>query len=636
MLQAIRDKSQGVIAFVILGFVCLTFAFWGVHNYFDGSPAKAPVVKVNGTKITELELDQAFQRYRQNQMQKNPELFATQAGTAKARKALLDSMVTSQLLTQSANKAGFGIGEGLLMMELAHMPAFQVNGVFSKLAFQRFLSNGMFTQDTFFANLSNSMVLAQVRTGFVGTSFALPHEVAKTAMLLTQTRSFHYVMFPARAFSAKVTVPDSAAQAYYQKNEALFMLPKKVSLNYVVLSLDHLMKEQKPDAATLMSYYQSNINHFTTPKTWSLAHILIAVPQDADQGDLQKAKAKAQHVEQQLKSGTTFAALAQSDSDDSATSSNGGLLPAMNLMEVGRGWQQAMLALKQPGAISAPFRTDSGFEVVKLIKTTPAIVKPYATVRADVKKDYVQETAEKRFADLSDKLSTDTFEHPNTLSVAAKTLGVSVQETPLFSQDKGVSSFTRNQKVQTAAFSTDVLGGNNSDVVQLNDTEVVVVRVKQKVPETIKAFSAVKLQILKTLQEKAELSKAKTQADHMLALVNQGQSLQSLAKKAGLHVLTDTNIKRNASSGTNSAVIEQAFTLSRPEKGKANYAVTSVDHIGYAIVALTGVNLGDAPDSKTQNALTQGVQDSHGMLDYALYVKGLRDQAHIKYYKDKH
>ena len=62
-----------------------------------------------------------------------------------------------------------------------------------------------------------------------------------------------------------------------------------------------------------------------------------------------------------------------------------------------------------------------------------------------------------------------------------------------------------------------------------------------------------------------------------------------------------------------------------------------VDSLGYAVVQVTKMTGGDASklSKATLNTYNLGTSSSLGMLDYTLYVKGLRDKADINMYLAK-
>lgn len=635
MLQTIRDKSQGIIALLIILFVCVTFALWGIHNYFNGSSATSPVVKVNNQSITQQQFSVAFQRFRQQQMQQSPDAFSSQQAINVAKKQLLDSMVTSMLLTQAATKSHFDVGPMLLELEIANMPAFQVNGVFSKLRFQELLSAMMYTQDEFLQTLKESMLVAQVRAGFVAPAFVLPYQVANTIQLVNQKRSFNYVTIPAAQFLSGIKVTDAQVQDYYQSHQKEFSLPQKVSLQYISLSLPDLMKKVQPTDSQLAQYYQDNINHYTTPKKWDLAHILIAIAPDATAAEVKAAQAKAQAVYAQLKSGKSFSDLVAQNSDDTGTAKTGGALPTVNLLQLNSDWQQQLVSLKD-GDFSQPFKTQQGFEIVKVVKTTPAIVQPYASVQAKVRTDYIQQTAEKNFSDLSDQLANLTFENPSSLDAAAKQLNLPVQTTALFSQQGGDDAFTKNIKIITAAFSNEVFNqGNNSDVIALSDDQAVVIRINQKVAASVKPLNDVKAEIISKLQQKMASDKALAVANQILQGINQHQSLQTLAQQNKVIMQSVQLASRNNNPRVNSNLVHAAFALNVPANNLVSAGIVPVNNSDSAVVQLIAVqdgNLAAVPDT-VKKFYTSGMARSAGILNYALYVDGLKQKAKIKYFQ---
>ncbi|MFT5549120.1 MAG: peptidyl-prolyl cis-trans isomerase D, partial [Candidatus Azotimanducaceae bacterium] len=56
MLQAIRDKTTGWIAYVIVFLICVPFALWGVNSYLGGGEVTPPAT-VDGQAISQQNFD---------------------------------------------------------------------------------------------------------------------------------------------------------------------------------------------------------------------------------------------------------------------------------------------------------------------------------------------------------------------------------------------------------------------------------------------------------------------------------------------------------------------------------------------------------------------------------------------------
>ena len=66
MLQTLRDKTSGWIAFLVLGIVTVPFAFFGINNYFEAR-TETFVARVGDVEIQPQELTQRIERIRQAQ-----------------------------------------------------------------------------------------------------------------------------------------------------------------------------------------------------------------------------------------------------------------------------------------------------------------------------------------------------------------------------------------------------------------------------------------------------------------------------------------------------------------------------------------------------------------------------------------
>jgi len=59
MLIEIRDRASSFVAYIIIGLLILSFALWGIQEYFGGGGAPA-IANINGTEITLPEFNNLF------------------------------------------------------------------------------------------------------------------------------------------------------------------------------------------------------------------------------------------------------------------------------------------------------------------------------------------------------------------------------------------------------------------------------------------------------------------------------------------------------------------------------------------------------------------------------------------------
>ena len=106
MLQEIRDRAKGWVAWAIVILISIPFALWGIQSYL-GTGGETVVAKVNGTEITERQFDQNVQRTRMQLRNRlgssyDPNLF----GGERLREQVLDSMIRDTVLLDASVSMG--------------------------------------------------------------------------------------------------------------------------------------------------------------------------------------------------------------------------------------------------------------------------------------------------------------------------------------------------------------------------------------------------------------------------------------------------------------------------------------------------------------------------------------------------
>lgn len=105
--------------------------------------------------------------------------------------------------------------------------------------------------------------------------------------------------------------------------------------------------------------------------TITAAHIFLQVPQDASDEDVQNIKDKADRIYEELmaKNGANWKDMVLKYTEDNGTKASRGELTPFSVSRVVPQFIEAIKGLK-PGEIAAPIRTNYGFHIVKLIKTS--------------------------------------------------------------------------------------------------------------------------------------------------------------------------------------------------------------------------------------------------------------------------
>lgn len=635
MLQTIRERAQGIVAWTVVILICLTFALWGVHSYVDASKGNASkndvIAKVNGVNIEPNQLTVAYERMRrQEQLQLGADYTNNPVIEKHLKKQALNQLIMSDILSQAALKDGYRISDKQIDVAILKMPAFQVDGVFSKERFQEVLSNTLYTQANFFSDLYRALLISQVQSGFVESGFVLPNDLQRTVQLVNQRRSLSYLILPLSNFMAKAVVSEQAVLDFYRKNADKFAVPEQIKVAYLELSIPEISAKLQFDEASLLQFYKDNLNVFTKPGSIHVAHILVKVPADASQAQVSIARQKIEHLQHQLNEGEKFSALAEKYSDDVLSAPQGGTLAWIARNNLEPQFEQAINALKT-GGVSEPIRTKYGLHLIKLLGEKKAEVQPFNKVKRQVQAALAQQKAEQILATESDKLSSLTYANPNNLSIAAQALNIPIKTTEFFTRNGAHEGMASNPKFAAAAFNPDVISGNNSDMISIDPQKLVVLRLQERIPATTKPFSEVKDKILLQLKEKEAQKQAAAFGQTILKDIKSGKSLAQIGATYQLPVESRQDVGRFA-SGVNPLILSAAFRLAKPVNNKGISANgLALPNGGFVILTVTEVHDGHFGDKNNieKRVFQQQFENKNGQVDYQLYVHDLLNRAKV-------
>lgn len=621
MLQKLNERIQGVVAWLVVILIGITFTLFGVDYYLQSRQTTNAKVVVNDFPLTLQAFDTSYRRARA--MQDLSQL--TAADEKKLQNQVLDQMINNEVLVQAARKNGFNVSADQANAAILSIPQFQEDGHFSAQKYQQALNAALFTQSSFQNEVKQGMLLNQQRFAFMGSSFALPDEIDRFVSLYMQSRDYEYLIVPVSRFEKDVQISQDAITDYYNKHKREFMAPEKVSLDYVNLSMHDIKDKVNVSDDDVKRYYEENQNNYLTPARWHVAHILFAVPQGANKDELEKIQNKANSTYLLLqKDPKQFGHLVSKMSDDKLSVADNGVLP---WIAAGQNEYSKLLShLTTPGQISSPEKTKHGYEIFKLIDYKPVSTKPLSEVEASIKEQLVVEMAQTQYTQAMEQLSDLSYQSPGSLQPVADALNLKIVKTQPFSREGGAESIAKNKQVINSAFSHDVLDlGNNSDPIQIDNDSVVVVRVNRHWPEKEQTLDAVHDRIHKILVKKEAETKAKKIG---MSLLNPGEEKQQKDLIVSNQLEWKSVVKATRDNDKEDVEInDMAFNLLRPES-KDGFVLPNGD---FAVVKLKHINNGKFSelDGETQDSLTQQIEASYGMMDYDLYAKNLMSHSKI-------
>lgn len=621
MLQKLNERIQGVVAWLVIILIAITFTLFGVDYYLQSHQTSNAKVMVNEQPITEQAFETNYRRVRAQQDLAQ----MTAADEKNLQNQVLNQMITNEVSLQSARKSGFEVSPNQANAAIVNIPQFQEDGHFSSEKYQQALNGALFTPETFQNEVRQGMLLNQQRFAFMGSSFALPDEIKRFVRLYMQSRDYDYLTISSSRFLDQVNVSEEDISAYYKAHQKEFMSPEQVSLDYITLSMNDIKSKIKISNEDIQRYYDENKSNYLTPAQWQVAHILFAVPEGATNDEVEEIQKKADDAYSQLqKNPEHFSQLVSSLSDDKLSIADKGVLPWITAGQ--NEYDKSLSQLTEPGQISAPERTKHGFEIFKLIAYKPVTTKSLTEVQSTIKDQLLTDMAQTQYAHALEQLSDLSYQTPDSLSPVADVLKIKVQQSEPFSRSGGTTQLTKNKQVINAAFSHDVLGlSNNSEPVQLDNDSVVVLRVNQHTPSKQQTLAEVHNQIKTILTKQLADTKAKEIGSALLNPVEDKQQLDLMsANKLEWHSVTQASRDNDKSDAL---INDLAFNLLRPESRDG----VVLENGDYVVVRLKHINDGKLStlDKEQRDSLIQQIEASYGMMDYDLYVNSLVNHAKI-------
>jgi peptidyl-prolyl cis-trans isomerase D len=499
MLSRIRDRASGWIAWAIVILITIPFALWGINSYFEGA-SKVIVATAEGIEIDQQSYQQALAQEQRTLVQLvgrdlDSEYFASEV----FKRQIIDQLIDQTLQRAYIGARGFRISDQELNLQIQAIPAFHTDGNFDSARYHDLVGRAGLTVAGFEEQQRRQAAFNQVESSIVATAFAPDSRTDYLLRLLGQERDAHYVVLDLINYLDEVTVTDADIEAQYQENNDSYYLPADIQVDYLVLSVEALAAAVVLDEEEIQRVYDDSADRFMQPESRSVRHILIGVDKDADDTAVVTAQVKAIELVSRARAGADFSALAESNSDDIGSARRGGDLGVIQPGVMPALFEEAVEILLE-GEISEPIRTGYGFHVIQVTRVKEETLELYSEVRDRIATEIKRREAESRFVEMAEDLRNFSYEQPDSLEPAARTLELEISRSDWFSKDHG-EDFFAHPAVREAAFSEDVLvNGLNSEVLEVDLDTFVVMRKANYRERRLQPLSLVRGKIVEELR----------------------------------------------------------------------------------------------------------------------------------------
>lgn len=622
MLQALREKTSGWIAIVIVAILAVPFAFFGMEQYlFQSSANYAAKVEAppswwrsapdwgivrkfvwQSEEVTPEEFRDAFEAARRERRDAEGDAFDGRAfESVENKREVLEQLIDQAVLKLSAVRSGIVVGDAQVRDFIQDIPAFQVDGKFDQERYLLSLQSQGRSPQSFQELVREGLQQGVIPTQLAQSAFVTQSEADRMLRLLGERRDLTFVVLPpVEADTGAVSAQE--IQDWYNANLARYRAPEKVTIEYLDIDAGIVPPPAAPDEASLRQRYEQEKGRFVDPEQRLASHILVTVAPGADAAADAAARAKAAQLAEQARQGADFATLARENSDDTGSKAGGGDLGwvAQDGAMV-KPFEDALFALAA-GQVSDPVKTQFGWHVLQLREVREGHQVPFENVRDQLAAEQAQADQERGFNEFVGRIVDKVYENPTSLEAAAELAGLQVQTFGPFARGEGTGA-AAIPAVARAAFSESLIqDGTVGDPIEVSPERSVLLRVVEHSPERALTLDEARDEVIAAVRADRTAKRAASEADAFVARVSAGESLGTVAGERSLLTQSVPGVPRGAPIPSREAS-EAYFKAPAPAQGKPSIGKVALPDGGMLVFSVDKVIPGDPSEASEQERI---------------------------------
>jgi len=612
MLSAIRNKSKGWVAYLIVGLITIPFALFGIQDYVSRS-ANSSIATVNGKDI-DINVYMKELNSRQYNLQQQLGAAYTQEIDNVLKQSLLETMINEKLLEDYANSLSIVTLDNEVRSVIELNQAFMVDNEFSQDRYNQLLSLNNFSPAGYELSQSQLLTRDQIKRNLSGSAFISSTQINQLNNLASQQREISYIALNTNNYLDQVSVSRDQISDYFNKNRSSFIEARKVKVDFLELTLDAMDEPESPTNDDLQNLYDENAELYTNSERRRAQHILV------------ESEELAYDLLDQINQGADFAELAKANSEDSSSIEEGGDLGFFEKELMGAEFDEAAFAMNI-GDVSDAVATDYGyFHIIKLTDIEAETMQAFDEVEEQLSALYIKNAKEKMlFSSLEEFIN---LSYEESLDMVADQFGLELQSSDYF----GNGSSQYDAKFVASAFNPSVIDdGENSEVMEIDSEKFVVLALSDLQSERERGLSEVADQIESTLKTASAKEVIENIAESIASALSSGdeQTANNLILENNLEWVSEGWISR--ASELPYGVASISFSLSKPEEGRHTYSAQSANQLTSLVIDLSGVRV---PEEDANTGISALYLSQENNEVFVALIKQLREGADIRVFSD--
>ena len=580
MLAIIRDKATGWIAAVIIGLLVISFAFWGV-SFYSGQAGELNVAKVNDVDISFQSFQRSFSQLRKQMQSVLGDSLSLEEDTL-IKNQTIEKLIESELINQLVIDSGLNVTNEKLVESIKNIEFFRNEEGFDRIKYERSINSIGMASSIFEAQLRMDLLSEQLQAGFFETTFILEPELENILRLESQSRDITYTILSLPSFIEDGEISDSDIDTFYQANPSLFTQPEQVKVAYLELNIKELAKDIEANEEVLRNFYNDNKGDYDVVEQRSVRKLFVKTGEKATNENKNKAEAVITSALELVNEGKDFEEIVKQSAGETLEFSEHTF---MSKGIMGKEIDE-FLFNSEEGAVSKVIETKDGFNIVKVVEIRGGSENKYENSAQKVKEDYKNKQAELQFFELSDQLTTLSYESSDNLEIAADAIGKEIINTDYFARDNDSEGLLSDPLIISKSFDPELIrSGNNSDAIELSDNHIVVLRVIERKEAATKPLEDVRDEVIASIRLKLAREKINETGDRIVVELKSGVNPESVISYSGIEWTTTEKVKRD-DMFINRAILRSIFEAGKPNSDEPIITSQRLGSGDYAIIVI--------------------------------------------------
>ena len=621
MFDLVNRKKR--IVQVILGLAVLPFMFWGIESY-RGMGGEGYVAIVEGEEISRREYEQALRDHHERlRAMLGANFNSAMLDSFEIKNSVLERLIQQRLLQREAVANGFTVLDSHLIKTLQEVPAFRKDGKFSKKQYDDLLKAQGLTAAIFESRVRQELLLQQLLDGYSEYAF-VPKLIADKVRYLSEVqREIHLSQITPDQFLSQVTPEEADIAAYYEEHKPDFDLPERARVEYLVLTLDAVAKNETVSEEAVNTYFEEHKNEFGQEEERKASHILISVLADATEEEKQAAREKANGILEQVRQDPEqFAEIAKRSSDDPGSAMRGGDLGFFGRGVMVKSFEDKIFSM-QLDEISDIVETDFGFHVIKLTAVKEEKQATLDEAREQIEKKLKLEMVANVFGEIAEDFRNTVYEQGDSLQAAAEKFELSAETSDWITRNAAEPAILANDALLLAIFSEDAIKNKrNTEAIEVSPDTFVSARIVEHKPATTQSLSVVRDQITEKLKQRMAEAKAIEEGQAKLAHLQAGE------RDDGIVWGDAKQISYMKSQGLDHETLRAVFAAETGSFPVYTGAINSKG--GFDLIQISKVIEPEAIENAQMESFTKQLQQMIAQEEMAAYLAAVRHRYDVR------